>query len=159
MDIVKENITDAKKYLTAIREQHYELEELKYERYLKENGLCIKVSNPARICIRSGGSNDLSNIPVHIEQFMQRIEKEEGELYRMRDAGKEFINQLPDARGRAILKYYYVDFLTWEQVALRIHLSQSRTYNSHRLALETLNDMIRSAWMKKCIKILKDRSK
>ena len=71
MDIVKENITDAKKYLTAIREQHYELEELKYERYLEENGLCIKVSNPARICISSGGSNDLSNIPVHIEQFME----------------------------------------------------------------------------------------
>lgn len=76
-----------------------------------------------------------------------------------RDAGKEFIDQLPDARGRAILKYYYVDFLTWEQVALRIHLSQSRTYNSHRLALETLNSMIRSAWMQKCIQILKDRSK
>ena len=77
----------------------------------------------------------------------------------MREAGKDFIALLPDARERTILKYYYVDFLTWEQVAMRIHLSPSRTYNGHRLALEQLNGYIRAAWMRRLIEILKDRSK
>lgn len=90
---------------------------------------------------------------------MKKIAREEAALYKIREAGKEFISLLPDARSRAILKYYYVDFLTWEQVAMRIHLSPSRTYNSHRLALEQLNSLIRAAWMRKFIGILKDRSK
>lgn len=159
MDIVKANIVDAKKFLLTIREQHYELEELKYERYLEENGLCIKVSNPARPCIGRGGQNDLSAVPVHIERFVRRIAKEEAALYQIREEGKDFIALLPDARERTILKYYYIDFMPWEQVALRIHLSPSRTYNGHRLALEQLNGYIRAAWMRKLIALLKDRSK
>ena len=94
-----------------------------------------------------------------IEQFVKKIAREEAALYQIREMGKDFISLLPDARSRAILKYYYVDFLTWEQVAMRIHLSPSRTYNSHRLALEQLNSLIRAAWMRKFIEILKDRSK
>lgn len=159
MDIVKANITDAKKFLLIIREQHYELEELKYERYLEENGMCIKVSNPARPCVGRGGPNDLSAVPVHIERFVRRIAKEEAALYRLREAGKDFIALLPDARERTILKYYYIDFMPWAQVVLRIHLSPSRTYNGHRLALEQLNGYIRAAWMRKLIALLKDRSK
>lgn len=159
MDIVKANIVDAKKFLLTIREQHYELEELKYERYLEENGLCIKVSNPARPCVGRGGPNDLSAVPVHIERFVRRIANEEAALYRMREAGKGFIALLPDARERTILKYYYIDFLTWEQVAMRIHLSPSQMYNNHKQALEQLNSLIRAAWMRKFIEILKDRSK
>ena len=72
MDIVRANIVDAKQFLLLIREQHYELEELKYERYLEENGLCLKVSNPSRPCVSAGGPNDLSHIPVHIEQFVKK---------------------------------------------------------------------------------------
>ena len=45
MDIVRANIVDAKQFLLLIRAQHYELEELKYERYLEENGLCLKSNN------------------------------------------------------------------------------------------------------------------
>ena len=159
MDIVKANIVDAKKFLLTIREQHYELEELKYERYLEENGLCIKVSNPARPCVGRGGPNYLSAVPVHIERFVRRIANEEAALYRMREAGKDFIALLPDARERTILKYYYIDFLTWEQIALRVHLSPSRTYDGHRMGLEQLNGYIRAAWMRKLIALLKDRSK
>ena len=155
MDIVKSHIVDARKFLLTIREQHYELEELKYERYLEEYGLCINVSNPARACISTGGSNDLSNIPVHIEQFMEQIVREEATLYQMRSQGKELISMLPDARGRAILKYYYIDFLTWEQVAMRIHLSPSRTFSSHRLALDELNQIIRTAWQQRLLDTLK----
>ena len=84
MDIVRANIVDAKQFLLLIREQHYELEELKYERYLEENGLCLKVSNPARPCVSAGGPNDLSRIPVHIEQFVKKIAHEEAALYRIR---------------------------------------------------------------------------
>ncbi|WP_337465585.1 DUF1492 domain-containing protein [Megasphaera sp.] len=159
MDIVRANIVDAKQFLLLIREQHYELEELKYERYLEENGLCLKVSNPERPCVSAGGPNDLSRIPVHIEQFVKKIAHEEAALYRIREMGKDFISLLPDARSRAILKYYYVDFLTWEQVSMRIHLSPSRMYNNHKQALEQLNSLIRAAWMRKFIEILKDRSK
>lgn len=159
MDIVKANIVDAKKFLLTIREQHYELEELKYERYLEENGLCIKVSNPARPCVGRGDPNDLSAVPVHIERFVRRIANEEAALYRMREAGKDFIALLPDARERTILKYYYIDFLTWEQIALRVHLSPSRTYDGHRMGLEQLNGYIRAAWMRKLIALLKVRSK
>lgn len=159
MDIVKANIVDAKKFLLTIREQHYELEELKYERYLEENGLCIKVSNPARPCVGRGGQNDLSAVPVHIERFVRRIAKEEAALYQIREAGKDFIALLPDARERTILKYYYIDFLTWEQIALRVHLSPSRTYDGHRMGLEQLNGYIRAAWMRKLIALLKVRSK
>lgn len=159
MDIVKAGIVDARKFLLIIREQHYELEELKYERYLEEKGLCLKVSNPSRPCVSAGGPNDLSRIPVHIERFVRRIAKEEAALYRLREAGKDFIALLPDARERTILKYYYIDFMPWEQVALRIHLSPSRTYDGHRLALEKLNEYIRAAWMRKLIALLKVRSK
>lgn len=114
---------------------------------------------PGAALFSAGGPNDLSRIPVHVEQFVKKIAREEAALYQIREMGKDFISLLPDARSRAILKYYYVDFLTWEQVAMRIHLSPSRTYNSHRLALEQLNSLIRAAWMRKFIEILKDRSK
>lgn len=156
MDIVKSHIVDAREYLLAIREQHYELEELKYEKYLEENGHCIKVSNPAITCSSTGRPNDLSKIPVHIEQFMEQIIKEEAILYQMRSEGKELISMLSEARSRAIMKYYYIDFLTWEQVSMRIHLSPSRTYSRHRSALEELNQIIRFAWQKRLFCMLKN---
>lgn len=46
------------------------------------------------------------------------------------------IGLINDRRIRSILKYYYVDGLTWERVCVAVHYSWKQTHRLHKRGLQ-----------------------
>lgn len=53
------------------------------------------------------------------------------------------ISHLDDSRERMILKLYYVDFLSWEQVAVSANLSWTHTMRLRKSALAKLDRFVK----------------
>lgn len=53
------------------------------------------------------------------------------------------ISHLDDARERMILKMYYVDMMTWEQIAVAANLSWTHTMRLRKSALKNLDVFIK----------------
>lgn len=53
------------------------------------------------------------------------------------------ISHLDDSRERMILKLYYVDFLSWEQVAVSANLSWTHTMRLRKSALSKLDRFVK----------------
>jgi DNA-directed RNA polymerase specialized sigma subunit len=53
------------------------------------------------------------------------------------------ISLLDDSRERMILKLYYVDFLSWEQVAVSANLSWTHTMRLRKSALSKLDRFVK----------------
>lgn len=141
-------ITDAKIYLASIRCKKYRLDELNYEKYLEQNGLLLKTQDLTKPLVSGSRNNDLADIPIHIENYIRQIDKEERELYTMKSDGKRFICLLPDELRQTVLLYFYIDFLDWPQVAGRMHFSESYIYALHASAITYLNERIRDYYIR-----------
>lgn len=55
----------------------------------------------------------------------------------------DLISHLDDSRERMILKLYYVDFLSWEQVAVSANLSWTHTMRLRKSALKNLDVFVK----------------
>lgn len=142
-----DKITDAKRYLLKIRRKKYRLDELNYEKYLEQNGLILKAQDLTKPLVSGSRHSDLGDIPIHIEDYIEEINREEKELYKMKRDGKQFICLLPDELRQTVLLYFYIDFLDWPQIARRMHFSESYIYSLHASAILYLNDRIRDAYI------------
>lgn len=147
-EIPLDNITDAKIYLASIRCKKYRLDELNYEKYLEQNGLILKTQDLTKPLVSGSRNNDLADVPIHIENYIRQIDKEEKELYTMKSNGKQFICLLPDELRQTLLLYFYIDFLDWPQVARRMHFSESYIYALHASAITYLNERLRDSYIR-----------
>ena len=76
------------------------------------------------------------------------------ELVAVKTETLRVISLIDDSRIREILKYYYVDGLTWERVCVAVHYSWKQTHRLHRRGLQEtekilaaiLEDPQRMAW-------------
>lgn len=55
----------------------------------------------------------------------------------------DLISHLDDSRERMILKMYYVDMMTWEQIAVAANLSWTHTMRLRKSALKNLDVFIK----------------
>jgi len=49
--------------------------------------------------------------------------------------------QVLDSRERQLIRLYYADGLTWEQVCFELHYGWARTHEIHKMALEKLKEV------------------
>ncbi len=56
-----------------------------------------------------------------LEELKGKLEMKKDELVRQRKLAEEFIDQIPEAKTRQIFRLYYMDGLTWIQVARRMN--------------------------------------
>ena len=53
----------------------------------------------------------------------------------------DFIDNIDGVEGE-VLKYRYVDLLTWEEICIRVHYSWRQTHRIHRRALAIVTEMM-----------------
>ena len=131
----------AQRYLARIRKQYWKIEELKYAKYLEENGMLLKGVNYNKQITKGGKKTDLADIAIAVERYAEKINKELKILYEQREAGKAFINLLRNDVQEAVLRYYYLDFMSWEQVAKHTHISRGHVLKIRRIAIKKLNEI------------------
>lgn len=137
-------ILEAKSYLAKIRMKNYKLEELRYEMYLEENGLnSLKVQDLSKTRVSGTKENDLSNVPIHVAAYQKQIMLEVEEINEMKKEGKAFIKRIPDDLRQSVLRYYYIDFLDWPQVAALMNFSEAHIFRLRRSGILYLNRSIR----------------
>lgn len=138
----------AQRYLARIRKQYWKIEELKYAKYLEENGMLLKGVNYNKQITKGGKKTDLADIAIAVERYAEKINKELKILYEQREAGKAFINLLRNDVQEAVLRYYYLDFMNWEQVAKHTHMSRGHVLRIRRIAMKKLNEIAREQKIK-----------
>lgn len=129
----------AQRYLARIRKQYWKIEELKYAKYLEENGMLLRGVNYNKPITKGGKKTDLADIAIAVERYEEKIKKEIKILYEQREAGKKFINLLHNDAQEAVLRYYYLDFMNWEQVSKHTHISRGHVLKIRRIAMRKLN--------------------
>lgn len=138
---MKEREDCAQRYLARIRKQYWKIEELKYAKYLEENGLLLRGVNYNKQITKGGKRTDLADIAIAVEIYAEKINKEMKTLYEKREAGKAFISLLCNDAQEAVLRYYYLDFMSWEQVAKHTHISRGHVMKIRRIAMRKLNEI------------------
>lgn len=131
----------AQRYLARIRKQYWKIEELKYAKYLEENGMLLKGVNYNKQITKGGKKTDLADIAIAVERYEEKINKEIKILYEQRESGKAFISLLCDDVQEAVLRYYYLDFMSWEQVAKHTHISRGHVLKIRKIAIKKLNEI------------------
>ena len=138
----------AQRYLARIRKQYWKIEELKYAKYLEENGMLLKGVNYNKQITKGGKKTDLADIAIAVERYEEKINKEIKILYEQRESGKAFISLLCDDVQEAVLRYYYLDFMSWEQVAKHTRMSRGYVLRIRRIAVKKLNEIAREQKIK-----------
>lgn len=138
----------AERYLARIRKQYWKIEELKYAKYLEENGMLLKGVNYNKQITKGGKKTDLADIAIAVERYEEKINKEIKILYEQRESGKAFISLLCDDVQEAVLRYYYLDFMSWEQVAKHTRMSRGYVLKIRRIAVKKLNEIAREQKIK-----------
>ena len=85
----------------------------------------------------SGVSDPTGKAGATMATISSRIDDLLVRLLDLRDEIERAIEHLPP-RERMLMRYYYIDCMTWEQVAERMHYSVRRVMQIHGNALQKL---------------------
>ena len=89
-----------------------------------------------------GGGESGSPIERPMDKVLEidvEINREIGELQIVRQEIHAALNQLEDENLKLLMEYRYIDGLTWEQVAEKMHYSWRHTCRLHGEALAKIN--------------------
>ena len=89
-----------------------------------------------------GGGGSGSPIERHMDKVLEieaEINREIDELQIVRQEIRAALNQLEDESLKLLMEYRYIDGLTWEQVAEKMHYSWRHTCRLHGEALAKIN--------------------
>lgn len=82
-----------------------------------------------------GGGADWTLTADRLIELEQRVNARIREMCALKHAAMDAIDQVEDARLREVLELYYIDGMTWEQVAARMELDLRWVYRLHGQAL------------------------
>ena len=82
-----------------------------------------------------GGASDWTETADRLIELERRVNARIRELVRWKLMAMDAIDQVEEARLREVLELYYIDGLTWEQVAERMGYVVRQIYRLHGVAL------------------------
>lgn len=82
-----------------------------------------------------GGSRDWTETADKLIELEQRVNANIREMVRWKLAAMDAIDAVEEARLREVLELYYIDGVTWEQVAEQMQLDPRWVYRLHGKAL------------------------
>lgn len=88
----------------------------------------------------SGSSDQIPNAVEKIAELEEQLHCKVTELVQTRKDIEAAIEQLPDKQQR-ILRYRYIDQLTWEMVAVKVHYDYRWGICIHGHALQQLSNL------------------
>ena len=86
-----------------------------------------------------GGSGSPIERPMDkVLEIDEEINREIDTLQTIRQEIRETLNQLEDESLKLLMEYRYIDGMTWEQVAVKMHYSYMQICRLHGKALKTI---------------------
>lgn len=86
-----------------------------------------------------GGSGSPIERPMDkVLEIDEEINREIDTLQTIRQKIRETLNQLEDENLKLLMEYRYIDGMTWEQVAVKMHYSYMQICRLHGKALKTI---------------------
>ena len=73
-----------------------------------------------------------------IIQMEDKINAEIDKLVMLKEQINSVISGVRDPEDYILLRYRYIEGLTWERVAVKMHLSESSVYKKHNAVMKTL---------------------
>jgi len=134
-----EKIERAKEWLMRARHAQRELNNLLVQRQHARERLLSITAPPSRE--RVSGSRNVHKYDL-IAELNDEIEQEIKELSRIQAEAMRAIRRVRDERFRILLRCYYVEMLTLEQTAERMHYNFDYLRKLHREALEAIAPLI-----------------
>lgn len=137
--IDKESRDRVKAWLRAYLDMTAELHQVENEiQFLTEDATSPKVQQWSDMPHGSGGVNDaMTAYLVKKERLVTLYVEKRTALIERRTEIEQAISRLP-SREREVLRYKYLDGLTWEQVAEEMSYSWRHVHNIHSIALNLL---------------------
>lgn len=87
---------------------------------------------------RKGWKNDLSGRMARLDELENDRQKELEALMRAHERIETVINSLEDTREQDVLFYRYIKGLSWQEIAKKMHYSESWVQKAHGRALAHL---------------------
>lgn len=88
-----------------------------------------------------GGSTPSSSVEDNVIKYdalLGKYEKKKADLVAALLEIEEAMDSLSDPLQRAVVRHYYAEGMTWEEVCVAINYSRSQTHRIHAAALEAL---------------------
>ena len=84
---------------------------------------------------KSGGTDKIQNAVCRIADIEQKINRDIDRKIDLRERIEAAICAIPDGRLRDLMRYRYIDGMTWEQIAVEMHYSYVHICRMHGQAL------------------------
>ena len=130
---------NAKEYLSQIHSINTKLKSLAFQRQSIEDALhnvSPKLSHTPKNATRDVHQMEgLIAAKLDIEADIERFSERLAEVHKT-------IAAFPAAELGAVITYRYISRLPWEDIAIKLHISESRVYQLHREALRMVENII-----------------
>lgn len=87
---------------------------------------------------KGGGTDKIQNAVCRIADIEQQINREIDRQIDLRDRIETAICAIPDGRLRDLMRYRYIDGLTWEKIAVEMEISYQWVCKLHGDALKEI---------------------
>ncbi len=107
-------------------------------RRLRELSTSLSDAGYGRERVRGGGqeASRLEAVVVKIVDLEREIDREIDSYVDLQAAIRRAIDALPDLKERLVLRYRYIEFMSWAEVQGKMGLEESQVFALHRRALK-----------------------
>lgn len=131
---------DIKKYLYSIRDEQYEIEELRQRIAELESSLLPRAIQYDKDKVQTSPEDHTTDIMAKIADYTLMLEKRIRILTERRQYAEQIISRLKDSEERQILDLYFLSGqrMKMDEVAELVNLSTRHTYRIYKQAIEDL---------------------
>lgn len=126
------------RYLSRYRRLNARIDRLLEEKS-RWRELALKITPALSQAPGGGGSGSPIERPMDkVSEIETEINRKIDELKIVRQEIKETLNQLDDENLKLLMEYRYIDGMTWERIAVKMHYSYMQICRLHGKALKTI---------------------
>lgn len=93
--------------------------------------------------VLSSGTNDIMKTVDKIVDLQAVINSEIDKLVDLKNEARQLISKLKDYRYEAVLTAYYINHMTWEQVAVHLGYDERYIFKLHGRALQAFDRILK----------------
>ena len=96
-----------------------------------------------RVATSPGGGTGFESVAVKVADLTTQMEKDYGELMEMLSGGIALIRSVENVTNRTILEMRYINGMTFEEIADRMHYSVQTIYRRHQEGIKQIKRKMR----------------
>ncbi len=132
-------VKETKEYLLSVRRAKREVKRYQALKQQARDLACSATAPTDKLAVSGGKGGDLF---VCYAQYSAALDERIAELFDLQSEVTRTIARVQDSRYRELLLGYYVEGMTWEQVACQMDYCYMQVCRLHGQALEAMKDIM-----------------